>query len=53
VPGIHATPYEDNFRYFNVVIEGPESSPYQRKCTRMCMCGNDESPSVCCVCGIE
>jgi ubiquitin-conjugating enzyme E2 N len=31
VPGISATPYEDNFRYFNVVIEGPESSPYQRK----------------------
>ncbi|EKU20238.1 hypothetical protein NSK_003566 [Nannochloropsis salina CCMP1776] len=30
VPGISATPYEDNFRYFNVVIEGPESSPYQQ-----------------------
>ncbi|GAB5035469.1 ubiquitin-conjugating enzyme e2 n [Nannochloropsis oceanica] len=30
VPGIHATPYEDNFRYFSVVIEGPESSPYQQ-----------------------
>ncbi|CAN0123343.1 unnamed protein product, partial [Ectocarpus fasciculatus] len=29
VPGISATPYEDNLRYFNVVITGPEQSPYE------------------------
>jgi len=30
VAGINATPYEDNYRYFNVVLEGPVDSPYQR-----------------------
>ncbi|OQR95114.1 ubiquitin-conjugating enzyme E2 [Achlya hypogyna] len=29
VPGISATPYEDNLRYFQVVIAGPQSSPYE------------------------
>lgn len=43
VPGISAQPYEDNCRYFNVVIGGPESSPYEGACPlRMdlwgCMC---------------
>mmetsp|Transcript_70134 Transcript_70134/g.97536 ORF Transcript_70134/g.97536 Transcript_70134/m.97536 type:complete len:150 (+) Transcript_70134:124-573(+) len=28
-PGISATPYEDNLRYFNVIITGPEASPYE------------------------
>eukprot|EP00616_Rhizochromulina_sp_CCMP1243_P019379 CAMPEP_0118971952 /NCGR_PEP_ID=MMETSP1173-20130426/8424_1 /TAXON_ID=1034831 /ORGANISM="Rhizochromulina marina cf, Strain CCMP1243" /LENGTH=148 /DNA_ID=CAMNT_0006921457 /DNA_START=43 /DNA_END=489 /DNA_ORIENTATION=- len=28
VPGISATPYEDNLRYFNVAIAGPDDSPY-------------------------
>lgn len=28
VPGISAAPAEDNLRYFNVVIIGPEGSPY-------------------------
>merc|ERR1711967_115275 len=28
-PGISATPYETNLRYFNVIIAGPEGSPYQ------------------------
>ena len=28
-PGISATPYTDNLRYFNVLIEGPNSSPYE------------------------
>merc|ERR1711908_93613 len=28
-PGISATPYEDNLRYFNVIIAGPDASPYQ------------------------
>jgi len=28
-PGISATPYQDNLRYFNVIIAGPQSSPYE------------------------
>jgi len=28
-PGISATPYEDNLRYFNVIIAGPAQSPYE------------------------
>jgi len=28
-PGISATPYETNLRYFNVIIAGPQSSPYE------------------------
>jgi ubiquitin-conjugating enzyme E2 N len=31
VAGISATPYEDNLRYFNVVIKGPDESPYERE----------------------
>jgi ubiquitin-conjugating enzyme E2 N len=30
VPGISATPYQDNLRYFAVAIEGPADSPYER-----------------------
>ena len=29
VPGATATPFVDNLRYFNVVIEGPPDTPYQ------------------------
>lgn len=29
VPGISAAPSEDNLRYFNVIILGPEDSPFQ------------------------
>lgn len=29
VEGVNATPYEDNMRYFNVVIAGPMDSPYE------------------------
>ena len=29
VPGVSATPYEDNMRYFNVIICGPADSPYE------------------------
>jgi ubiquitin-conjugating enzyme E2 N len=29
VEGVSATPYEDNMRYFNVVIAGPVDSPYE------------------------
>merc|ERR1711865_547609 len=28
-PGVSATPYEDNLRYFKVIIAGPQESPYQ------------------------
>jgi len=28
-PGISATPYTDNLRYFNVIIQGPQGSPYE------------------------
>ena len=28
-PGISATPHENNLRYFDVVIAGPSSSPYE------------------------
>nr|6ZHS_B Chain B, Ubiquitin-conjugating enzyme E2 13 [Saccharomyces cerevisiae S288C]6ZHS_C Chain C, Ubiquitin-conjugating enzyme E2 13 [Saccharomyces cerevisiae S288C] len=29
VPGITAEPHDDNLRYFQVTIEGPEQSPYE------------------------
>ena len=28
-PGITASPHEDNLRYFDVMISGPSSSPYE------------------------
>lgn len=28
-PGISATPHEDNLRYFDVVMEGPSTSPFE------------------------
>lgn len=28
VEGVSASPYEDNFRYFNVLIAGPKETPY-------------------------
>ena len=28
-PGVSATPYADNLRYFNVTIAGPPDSPYE------------------------
>ena len=28
-PGISATPYADNLRYFNVIIQGPTQSAYE------------------------
>lgn len=29
VPGISATPHDDNLRYFDVRIHGPVQSPYE------------------------
>lgn len=31
-PGITASPHDDNLRYFDVVMTGPEGSPFQGKC---------------------
>lgn len=28
-PGISATPHDDNARYFNVIIAGPQDSAYE------------------------
>lgn len=28
-PGISAEPHEDNLRHFQVVVDGPEGSPYE------------------------
>jgi hypothetical protein len=30
-PGITAAPHEDNLRYFDVTIQGPDGSPFQRE----------------------
>jgi len=35
VPGISATPYEDNLRHFNVLIAGPQNSPYENGCFKL------------------
>lgn len=31
-PGITATPHEENLRYFDVMITGPEGSPFAGEC---------------------
>lgn len=45
VPGISATPYEDNLRYFNVVITGPEQSPYESKSLALSFCSHADTPA--------
>ena len=30
-PGISAIPHDDNLRYFDVIIAGPETSPFEGK----------------------
>jgi ubiquitin-conjugating enzyme E2 N len=30
-PGIAAAPHDDNLRYFDVTIEGPDGSPFERE----------------------
>mmetsp|Transcript_28076 Transcript_28076/g.86862 ORF Transcript_28076/g.86862 Transcript_28076/m.86862 type:complete len:151 (-) Transcript_28076:83-535(-) len=35
VPGITASPYADNLRYFTVLISGPTESPYERGVFRL------------------
>jgi ubiquitin-protein ligase len=29
LPGITAKPHEDNYRYFDVTIQGPDGSPFE------------------------
>merc|ERR1712100_92745 len=43
-PGISATPYEDNLRYFNVIIAGPTSSPYEGGVFKLELFLTDEYP---------
>ena len=35
-PGISAVPHDDNLRYFNVAITGPEGSPFERMSYTYC-----------------
>lgn len=44
-PGISATPYEDNLRYFNVIIAGPSGSPYEGASSFYLFCETAVSPS--------
>ena len=37
VPGITATPHEDNLRYFRVRVEGPPETPYAGVFQRGCL----------------
>ncbi|QPG76487.1 Ubiquitin-conjugating enzyme 13 [Brettanomyces nanus] len=46
VPGITAVPHSDNMRYFNVTIEGPESSPYENGKFKLELFLPDEYPMV-------
>jgi len=43
-PGISATPAEDNLRYFNVIVTGPESSPYEGGLFKLELFLTDEYP---------
>ncbi|KAI9104533.1 ubiquitin-conjugating enzyme [Phlyctochytrium arcticum] len=36
-PGISALPHEDNLRYFDVIISGPEQSPFEGLGTTTCI----------------
>lgn len=46
-PGISASPSEDNLRYFNVMILGPTTSPYEGEIHAEQVLFN---VSVCCYC---
>lgn len=46
VPGITATPHEDNLRYFDVTIDGPESSPYEHGKFKLELYLPDEYPMI-------
>jgi len=40
-PGISAAPHEDNLRYFDVTIQGPDGSPFQRAPIFLCLTSVD------------
>ncbi|KAJ1920633.1 ubiquitin-conjugating enzyme E2 N [Mycoemilia scoparia] len=44
VPGIQATPHDDNLRYFEVTIDGPQQSPYQNGRFKLELYLTDEYP---------
>ncbi len=46
VPGIIAVPHSDNLRYFDVVITGPEGSPYENGKFKLELFLPDEYPMV-------
>ncbi|VEU19860.1 DEKNAAC100447 [Brettanomyces naardenensis] len=46
VPGITAVPHSDNLRYFDVTIQGPESSPYENGKFKLELFLPDEYPMV-------
>eukprot|EP01100_Stratorugosa_tubuloviscum_P004714 TRINITY_DN2191_c0_g7_i1.p1 TRINITY_DN2191_c0_g7~~TRINITY_DN2191_c0_g7_i1.p1 ORF type:complete len:152 (+),score=67.40 TRINITY_DN2191_c0_g7_i1:87-542(+) len=46
VPGISATPHENNMRYFDVIIAGPSSSPYEGGIFRLELFLPEEYPMV-------
>ncbi|XP_046840075.1 ubiquitin-conjugating enzyme E2 N-like [Xenia sp. Carnegie-2017] len=35
VPGIKATPHEENARYFDVLVDGPKESPFENGCFKL------------------
>jgi ubiquitin-conjugating enzyme E2 N len=46
VPGISASPHEDNFRYFSVCVFGPQGSPYEGGVFNLELFLPDEYPMV-------
>ncbi|ODV96664.1 hypothetical protein PACTADRAFT_74289 [Pachysolen tannophilus NRRL Y-2460] len=46
VPGITAIPHEDNLRYFDVTIQGPQSSPYENGIFKLELYLPDDYPMV-------
>jgi hypothetical protein len=45
VPGITAVPSEENLRYFNVTIQGPDQSPYEGGVFKLELFLPDDYPS--------
>jgi len=43
-PGISATPHEDNLRYFDVIVSGPQQSPYEGGVFKLELFLSDEYP---------
>lgn len=45
VPGITAVPHEENLRYFDVTIQGPDQSPYEGGVFKLELFLPDDYPS--------